>query len=146
MYINYTGSSTDFAINGEGFFVVGSFDTSIKFYTRNGDFTKTEDGYLATHEGKYVLGYNIENQKLEPVQYKRDVQEYRIAIAVFEQPETSLIWIGNSMFQTKDESVIPTIIHVDKVIYHALEIDKHPAEEFVELVVKYKREQKEEDE
>lgn len=140
MYIDYTGRNTDFAIKGEGYFIVGSFDVSIKFYTRNGDFTKTVDGYLATHEGKYVLGYNGESQKLEPVQYKQDVDEYRIAIALFEHTEKTLIRIGDSLYKTKDELIKPSIVFADKVIYQALETDKHPAEEFVELFVKYKKE------
>ena len=64
-YTNYdegslevTDKSTDFAINGEGFFAI-SFtskdgETSVK-YTRDGSFTIDKDGYLRTCDGDYVL-------------------------------------------------------------------------------------------
>jgi flagellar hook protein FlgE len=61
-----TGSPLDVAIQGEGFFavaqaVVTSPATTIPGgtvaqYTRAGNFTQSEDGYLLTQEGFYVLG------------------------------------------------------------------------------------------
>ena len=61
-----TGSPLDVAIQGEGFFrvaqvTVASPSTAVPAgtvpqYTRAGNFTTSEDGYLLTQEGYYVLG------------------------------------------------------------------------------------------
>jgi flagellar basal-body rod protein FlgF len=49
-----TGSNLDFAIEGEGFFVVSTKDGPM--YTRNGKFTINQDKKLVTAEGFPVLG------------------------------------------------------------------------------------------
>ena len=53
-----TDNSTDFAIDGNGFFAVSFTDkagnTSVK-YTRDGAFTVNTEGYLVTKDGDYVL-------------------------------------------------------------------------------------------
>ena len=53
-----TDNSTDFAIDGNGFFAVAFTDkqgnTSVK-YTRDGSFTVNVAGYLVTKDGDYVL-------------------------------------------------------------------------------------------
>ena len=61
-----TGSPLDVAIQGEGFFNVASGVVTppstaipggaVAQYTRAGNFTSNEDGYLLTQEGYYVLG------------------------------------------------------------------------------------------
>jgi flagellar hook protein FlgE len=61
-----TGSSTDVMIQGEGFFRVaqaivvppatGVPAGTVPQYTRAGNFTQNEEGYLLTQEGYYVLG------------------------------------------------------------------------------------------
>jgi flagellar hook protein FlgE len=61
-----TGSPLDVAIQGEGFFSVaqavvttpatGIPAGTVAQYTRAGNFTQNEDGYLLTQEGYYVLG------------------------------------------------------------------------------------------
>ena len=60
-YVNFaaapmleTGSSLDFAIEGNGFFVVSTKDGPM--YTRNGKFTINQDKKLVTAEGNPVLG------------------------------------------------------------------------------------------
>jgi len=45
----------DFAITGEGFFVIRGSDEA-DYYTRNGAFTLDADGYLVTTNGDYVMG------------------------------------------------------------------------------------------
>ncbi len=53
-----TENSTDMGIDGEGFFVVAANSTSnIFYYTRAGDFTTDEDGYLVNSAGWYLQGY-----------------------------------------------------------------------------------------
>lgn len=53
-----TDNTTDFAIDGNGFFAVAFTDkqgnTSVK-YTRDGAFTVNKEGYLVTKDGDYVL-------------------------------------------------------------------------------------------
>lgn len=56
-----TDNSTDFALNGNGFFAISFTDkmgnTSVK-YTRDGAFTVNTQGYLVTKDGDYVLNAN----------------------------------------------------------------------------------------
>ncbi|MBC7087479.1 MAG: flagellar hook-basal body complex protein [Tissierellales bacterium] len=52
-----TGNSTDFAINGDGFFTVELNNGQIA-YTRNGNFRVNEANELVTVEGYRVLGEN----------------------------------------------------------------------------------------
>jgi flagellar basal-body rod protein FlgG len=49
-----TGNNLDFAIEGEGFFVVSTKDGPM--YTRNGKFTINQEKKLVTAEGFPVLG------------------------------------------------------------------------------------------
>jgi len=51
-----TGRACDFALNGDGFFVVSTPDGNR--YTRNGGFSVTSDGYLINADGYYVQGQN----------------------------------------------------------------------------------------
>lgn len=54
-----TGVSTDIALNGDGFFVVNGTVDGItgNFYTRAGQMTINNDGYLVNPEGLKVQGY-----------------------------------------------------------------------------------------
>jgi flagellar hook protein FlgE len=51
-----SSSSTDLAIEGEGFFMLGSSDSEETLYTRNGSFSFDSDGYLVNDAGYQVLG------------------------------------------------------------------------------------------
>jgi len=58
--LKYTSSSTDLAVNGEGFFVVQ--DPSGKpFLTRAGSFVPDGEGRLVNAAGFYLMGYNSAN-------------------------------------------------------------------------------------
>jgi len=62
--IQTTSDSTNVALEGEGFFVVG--DTADdRFYTRAGNFFFNEDGYMINSAGKYVLGYTTKDANNE---------------------------------------------------------------------------------
>jgi flagellar hook protein FlgE len=50
-----TGRSTDFAIQGDGFFVVDQGGT--RAYSRNGSFSLDANGHLVTADGGFVLGW-----------------------------------------------------------------------------------------
>ncbi len=59
--IEVTDNNYDFALDGQGFFQVSytnkAGETSTKF-TRDGSFTLTQEGYLVTDDGDFVLGEN----------------------------------------------------------------------------------------
>ncbi len=50
-----TDTMTDFALNGDGFFVVEDSATGKRFYTRNGWFQMNNESELLTHKGMNVL-------------------------------------------------------------------------------------------
>lgn len=64
-----TGNTYDLALTDSGFFAVEFTDkageTSVK-YTRDGNFTLTEDGRLVTQDGDAVLNENGEPVKIDP--------------------------------------------------------------------------------
>jgi flagellar basal-body rod protein FlgF len=67
--IETTDNSTDFAIDGAGFFTVKSktaSDTEYKF-TRDGKFAVNNQGYLVTESGDYVMGTNLKSGTEEPL-------------------------------------------------------------------------------
>lgn len=65
--VNPTGRSLDAAIQGRGWFMVN--DGTTDFYTRAGNFTTNDDGYLVTPTGKFVLGFSEANPGLAaPIQ------------------------------------------------------------------------------
>ncbi len=64
--IGSTGVQTDMAIQGDGFFVVQ--DAGSTLYTRAGDFSQNDPGFLVTSDGGYVLGYPAVNGVISPSQ------------------------------------------------------------------------------
>ncbi|WP_374652505.1 flagellar hook protein FlgE [Dongia sp.] len=55
--------STNLALDGGGFFVVGELGnngTADIAYTRNGEFSADKDGYLATSSGYVLMGYRVD--------------------------------------------------------------------------------------
>jgi flagellar basal-body rod protein FlgG len=50
-----TSQPLDIAITGDGFFQIRQDDGTVA-YTRNGQFTRSPDGFLTTQSGQYVLG------------------------------------------------------------------------------------------
>lgn len=65
-----TDNPTDLALSGEGFFCIEfknkAGETSTK-YTRDGSFTLTQEGYLVTKDGDYVIGANDGRIRLNPL-------------------------------------------------------------------------------
>ncbi len=61
-----TGNTYDLALSGSGFFALeytnSAGETSTK-YTRAGDFTLTQEGYLVNHDGMYVL--DTQNRRIQ---------------------------------------------------------------------------------
>jgi flagellar basal-body rod protein FlgF len=75
-YINFnqgtieaTDKTTDFAIEGRGFFTVArnnGIETQ-NYYTRDGHFHINSTGYLVNDMGDMVLGRNVSSGALEPI-------------------------------------------------------------------------------
>ncbi|MEW5847905.1 MAG: flagellar hook protein FlgE [Myxococcota bacterium] len=57
-----TGQPTDLALQGPGFFMVKGAHNGVDgtFYTRAGQFTLDQDGYLVNHDGLRVQGYSAD--------------------------------------------------------------------------------------
>lgn len=58
--ISESSSSTDMAIEGNGFFVVQGTTAGSQYYTRNGEFTLNSANQLVTSSGNRVLGYTVD--------------------------------------------------------------------------------------
>ena len=58
--INSTGNATDVALNGSGFFVLGSGNGAYEL-TRDGNFTQNANGNIVTSSGLNVMGYPAVN-------------------------------------------------------------------------------------
>ena len=54
--VNSTGTASNMAIDGNGFFVLGS-GSGNNVYTRNGNFTVSSTGALVSQDGLSVMGY-----------------------------------------------------------------------------------------
>lgn len=65
-----TDNTFDLALSDQGFFAIEftnkAGETSTK-YTRDGNFTLTQEGFLVTQEGDYVLDQNGQHIKIDPV-------------------------------------------------------------------------------
>ncbi|MBS3971200.1 MAG: flagellar hook-basal body protein [Clostridia bacterium] len=91
-----TNSSYDFAILGEGFFIVETPEGDM--YTRKGSFRIDSEGYLVTHDGYRVIGYyddyiHVENEELDQ------------AFAIANPPVESLIRAGEDLYKITDPSL-----------------------------------------
>lgn len=58
--IESTGSKTDMAIQGEGFFVLGDKSGDNKVFTRSGNFDVSKDNEIVSGTGQFVLGWNMD--------------------------------------------------------------------------------------
>lgn len=63
--IKNTENDTDFALEGRGFFVVRRNGQNL--YTRDGHFMVNAQGYLLNQNGDLVLGRNLSNNAVEPI-------------------------------------------------------------------------------
>ncbi len=64
-----TDNTFDMALAGEGFFTIdftNKAGESFTLYTRDGNFNMTEEGYLVTQDGDFVVGTNGQHIRLSP--------------------------------------------------------------------------------
>jgi flagellar basal-body rod protein FlgG len=108
-----TGAPLDFALSGEGFFVINAVtrngEASVK-YTRNGMFSRGPDGTLVTREGFAVQGENgditlpdglISSDGLGNI-FVNGVFVDRLAVTAFEDTHT-LRPYGDTMFDATED-------------------------------------------
>lgn len=62
-----TGNTTDLAIGGKGFFVLREAGSNSQFYTRAGNFSFNNDGFLTSPEGYVVQGWALDEDTGEDV-------------------------------------------------------------------------------
>lgn len=65
-----TNNTFDLALSGEGFFAIeftNKLGETSTMYTRAGNFTLTEEGYLVTTDGDFVLDENSNRIQLDPL-------------------------------------------------------------------------------
>lgn len=108
--LKYTRSDYDLAINGEGFFGIRNENGDI-VYTRNGSFTKDQEGYLINISGDRVL--NTTDDPIQIPDGKAEIDETgnirvngtsvaELKIVNFPKPY-KLQKIGNSYFMPLEE-------------------------------------------
>lgn len=61
-----TDNNTDFALMGDGFFEVRDNNNN-SYYTRDGSFVISNEGYLTTSQGHQVMGINPQTGQKEPI-------------------------------------------------------------------------------
>lgn len=131
--VDFTGQALDFAIRGDGFFVLSSANGE-RYYTRNGNFAISHEGqnnYLVTNDGYYVLnrdGGRINlpddsssiNVTEDGVLYSEDGWSSSLGIVSFTNPD-GLISTGGSRYQTTEVSGEATASGGFSVVQSALE-------------------------
>ncbi|MBZ4663093.1 MAG: flgF [Caloramator sp.] len=106
-----TGRATDFAIEGNGFFVVYN-NVETKF-TRDGSFTLDKNGALVTSEGLHVRGYNPGQIIDENTQLSDLVNIYIPLEASFGDPPTN---VNLTSFNVEKDGTIKAIYGDNTVI------------------------------
>lgn len=112
-----TDKTTDFAIDGEGYFIVNRGNEN--YYTKNGSFRVSADGYLVNSSGFNVMGINKNNDELEPIYVGTDnfvmndrneisvngeEPVYKIATATFNEDE-DISKIGENLYSSQNPNL-----------------------------------------
>lgn len=117
-----TDNNTDFAIVGDGFFRVID-ENENEYFTRDGSFRVSDQGYLTTSMGYLVTGTNLETGEVEPIYVGNDKisfnknnelsaneQTYKLNIYDFEDKQTlkkqsNNLYTGNEPTETLNSTV-----------------------------------------
>lgn len=109
-----TDKTTDFAIDGEGYFIVNRGNEN--YYTKNGSFRVSTNGYLVNSSGLNVMGINKRTNNLEPIYVGNDSfimndknelsvngaePVYKIATATFDRDE-DISKIGENLYSSQN--------------------------------------------
>lgn len=116
--LSKTENKLDFALNGEGFFVVQSQNGDC--YTRNGSFSVNNEGVLVTKDGNAVLNkdgaaikLDLSKDNIDKLNVRSDGTIFvnkkevdKLKIVTFDNP-SGLITAGNALYKPINESVKP---------------------------------------
>jgi flagellar hook protein FlgE len=107
--IDETGNATDVALNGNGFFVVQNGGQTE--YTRDGNFTLSSAGALATEGGQQVMGYPVVNGAVDT---NAPLTAIQIPVGQVEQPAatTTMSMTANLDASAAAGTVVPAQITV----------------------------------
>ena len=124
--MNKTDNKLDFAINGKGFFAVGT--NNGECYTRNGSFALGDDGTLVTKDGNPVLSESGSAIKIDTTTGGLDKLNVagdgtifldkqavdKLKLVEFNSPN-DLTTIGNALYKTSNNNVKPVASKDSKV-------------------------------
>lgn len=94
-------------------------------YTRNGNFTLDQNGYLTTNSGLYVLGENNKRIQVQSSDFKMledgTITEYgkqvgRLKVAFSDNPNT-LVKEGEGLFKTSNGKSLPTAANNNRIAF-----------------------------
>lgn len=129
-----TGVPTDFAIQGDGFFMVRFEDEDL--YTRGGNFEITNidgENYL-TYQGGYVLNSDEEPIILEDTGDTEDTNNMEPGVFAFEN-NMDLEQTGNNLYRIKNDDVEYELLENPKIMKGWLEASNVEAsEEMIKLI------------
>ncbi|WP_066872340.1 flagellar hook-basal body complex protein [Clostridium mediterraneense] len=112
-----TDKTTDFAIDDEGYFIVNRGNEN--YYTKNGSFRVSTNGYLVNSSGLNVMGINKRTNNLEPIYVGTDnfvmndrnelsvngeEAVYKIATATFDKDE-DISKIGENLYSSQNPNL-----------------------------------------
>ncbi|TYR80155.1 flagellar hook-basal body protein [Priestia megaterium] len=114
----------DEGAKGGLFFVVQGPDNTFR-YTRNGNFTLDQAGFLTTNSGEYVLDRSRKPIQLQSENFKVDNQgnitEDNVLIAqldiAFANNLQNIVKEGNGLYRTNDDQPLPTALENDAIEY-----------------------------
>ncbi len=109
-----TGRSTDFAIQGDGFFAVDQGGATT--YTRNGSFSLDSNGNLVTADGAFVEGWQADQQG--DVSTNASVGHLKIPVGQIINPvTTSNIQVGGNL---PADAATGTVVNAGISVYNSL--------------------------
>lgn len=142
--LRQTDNLTDFAINGDAFFMVRMEDGTFG-YCRHGDF-KIDNGSVKTRNDDQVMVRNLDTNQLEDFQlesiydlsinvngeYNLNGTNYQLELVTFENLQ-SLQYTDNNVLLTQDQPIAATEFEIIQSYVEMANVDT--ATEFTELLV-----------
>ncbi len=139
-----TGNPLSVALVGEGFFTVQTDQGT--FYTRQGNFTLNNEGYLTTENGDFIVGeagpiqldqdFNIQDDGA--ISVKGSIVDY-FEIVKFRNPQ-QLRRVGNGYFKAADNAIMEKVTDQVQVKSGYLEDSNvNTLEEMVNMIEVYRQ-------
>jgi len=101
-----TGNNLDVGISGDGFFVVRDIRVREDVYTRAGQFSVDDEGYLVTSGGQRVLGFEADEEGTITADAGQELAELRIDVENLPSEKTTQVDVRFNL--DADAELIPT--------------------------------------